>query len=294
MIPDVVSTLRYVRKFSGHTVLIKLGGAALEDLELIGQICDDLVLIRSVGISVIIVHGGGPAINQELTRRGITWEFVEGQRVTTPEMMDVIEMVLCGSVNRRIVRQLNQLGVPAIGISGSDESLLLCDQADERLNRVGSVRKVNSGTIDTILNSGERGAIPVIAPVGVGTDGKAFNINADWAAVKIAEAMNIQKMIFLTDQDGILGPSENGKDNGRKLISQLDAGELENLIESEVVTGGMLAKTRTILHALKSGVKDVHVLNARRPHALIEELFTEGGVGTVCRVRARVSAEATL
>lgn len=281
MINDVISTLRYVRKFSGHTLLIKLGGAALEDQELIAQICDDLVLIRSVGISVIIVHGGGPAINQELTLRGISWEFIEGQRVTTPAMMDVIEMVLCGSVNRRIVRRLNQLGVPAVGLTGSDESLLLCDQADERLNRVGTVRKVNQELIQTILASGDRGSIPVIAPVGVGSDGKAFNINADWAAVKIAEALGIQKVIFLTDQSGILN-----KD--KELIAELDAGELENLIESEVVTGGMLAKTRTILHALKSGVKDVHVLNARRPHGLIEELFTEGGVGTVCRVRSRL------
>ncbi len=271
----VRSALTYVRRFSGTTVLIKLGGAALQDPELVSSICEDLTLIRSAGISVVLVHGGGPSINQELTRRGIQWEFLEGQRITTPEMMEVIERVLCGSVNRTIVRTLNASGVPAVGISGGDAQTLLCKAAHPKLGQVGQIETVNTGFILSVMDQ----AIPVIAPIGVGRDGTAFNINADWAASRIAQSLGVGKLIFLTDQDGIL-------DSNKKLIPELDAAELENLIENGTVQGGMLAKTRTILHALRHGVKDIHVLNARRPHGLIEELFTDQGVGTACRLRS--------
>lgn len=283
---EVISTLNYVRKFSGKTILIKLGGAALQDSKLVTSICKDLMLIRSVGVSVVLVHGGGPSINQELTSKGIEWTFVDGLRVTTPEMMDVIEMVLCGSVNRRIVRTLNHAGVKAIGMSGTDSGTLMCKQSSRELGQVGSIEKVDPSMIRAILGTQDRGtmgAIPVIAPVGSGRDGQAFNINADWAASRIAQALEIEKVLFLTDQEGIL-------DSAGQLIPELDAGELENLIEAGVVTGGMLAKVRTILHALRHGARDVHVLNARRPHGLIEELFTDRGVGTICRLRARGSA----
>ena len=242
----VLATLSYVRKFTGTTVLIKLGGAAMQDSKLVTQICEDLTLIRSVGVSVVLVHGGGPSINQELALRGIQWEFIDGQRVTTPEMMDVIEMVLCGSVNRRIVRTLNRSGVRAVGMSGADASTLLCRQADPRLGQVGKIEQVNPAFIRSVLGTQTEpgiGAIPVIAPIGIGRKGEAFNINADWAASRIAQALGIQKLLFLTDQDGIL-------DSGLKLMPELDAGELETLIERGVVKGGMLAKAQTIVHAL--------------------------------------------
>ena len=271
----VRATLSYVKRFTGSRILIKLGGAVLQDQELVSSICEDLTLIQSVGVSVVLVHGGGPAINEELTRRGIQWEFIDGQRVTTPQMMEVIEMVLCGLVNRRIVRTLNRAGVRAVGMSGVDARTLICKQANPRLQQVGSIERVNTDFIDSIQR-----AIPVIAPVGIGKKGETFNINADWAASRIAEALGIKKLLFLTDQEGIL-------DGEMKLIPELDAGELESLIEAGVVKGGMLAKTQTILHALRNGVTDVHVLNARRPHGLIEELFTDLGVGTVCRLRSR-------
>lgn len=283
---EVVATLSYVQKFAGSTILIKLGGAALQDAQLVDAICEDLIRIRAVGVSVVLVHGGGPAINAELTRRGITWEFFEGQRITTPEMMEVIEMVLCGLVNRRIVRALNASGVKAVGFSGTDAGTLLCRPADERLKQVGIIDKVNTSLVQSVLNiHNDMGipAIPVIAPVGLGRDGKAYNINADWAASRIASALGVTKMIFLTDQDGIL-------DKQGKLIPELDAAELEHLIESGVVNGGMLAKARTVVHALKNHVTDVHIVNARRPHGLIEELFTDRGVGTVCRLRSRAYA----
>ncbi len=280
MTKDVIATLSYVKKFAGETILIKLGGAALQDPKLVQSLCQDLQAIRNVGIKVVLVHGGGPAINQELKARGIDWEFIDGQRVTTPAMMEVIEMVLCGLVNRRIVRALNGAGVRAIGMSGSDANLLLCQQSSQKLGQVGKIDRVDAQVIHSVLNSD---TIPVIAPVGIGTDGEAFNINADWAASRIAQALGISKMLFLTDQDGIL--------NARgALIQELDAAQLESLVETNVVYGGMLAKAQTILSALSHGVQDVHVLNARHPHGLIEELFTDGGVGTICRLRSRAPA----
>ena len=203
---EVIATLDYVQRFAGSTILIKLGGAALQDASLVHSICEDLIRIRSVGISVVIVHGGGPAINEELTRRGITWDFFEGQRITTPEMMEVIEATLCGTVNRRIVRTLNSAGVKAAGISGTDGRTLLCKVADPRLGQVGAVETVQTELIQSVLAlKDEYGhpAIPVIAPIGLGREGSAYNINADWAAAKIASALNVKKLFFLTDQDGI-------------------------------------------------------------------------------------------
>ncbi|MBI3544402.1 MAG: acetylglutamate kinase [Deltaproteobacteria bacterium] len=276
----VLATLSYVKRFAGQTVLIKVGGAALEDVGLVKSICESLTLIRAVGVKVVLVHGGGPAINRELTTHGITWEFIDGQRVTTPEMMDVIEMVLCGHVNKRIVRTLNAQGVPAVGLSGADASTLQCKQQNAKLGQVGQIEKVNTKLIEAVTES----SIPVIAPIGVGKNGKAFNINADWAAARLAQGLGIKKMLFLTDQEGIL-------DTTGKVIAELDAGELEQLIESGVVTGGMLAKVRTIVHALRNGVTDVHVLNARLPHGLIEELFTDKGIGTACRLRSLPAKE---
>ena len=282
---SVLDTLSYVRRFSGETVLIKLGGAALQDSNLVTAICKDLMLIRSVGVSLILVHGGGPSINEELTIHGIKWDFIDGQRVTTPEMMDIVEMVLCGQVNRRIVRTLNQAGVQAVGFSGGDAKTLQCRQADPRLGQVGYIEKVDPTFINSVLKTQSEagmGAVPVIAPVGIGKTGAAFNINADWAASRIAQALGVKKVLYLTDQDGIL-------DADGKLAPELDAAELENFIETGVVKGGMLAKAQTMLHALRNGVTDIHVLNARKPHGLIEELFTNRGVGTVCRLRSRAS-----
>lgn len=279
----VLDTLKYVRRFAGETVLIKLGGAALQDSSLITSLCEDLALLRSVGLRLVIVHGGGPSINQELTTHGITWNFIEGQRVTTPEMMDIVEMVLCGSVNRRIVRTLNASGVSAIGMSGTDSMTLKCTPAKKELGLVGEIEEVEVAYLKSILESQTepgKGYIPVVAPVGGGTDGSAFNINADWAASRISQALEVRKIIYLTDQEGIL-------DGEKRLISELDAAELEQLIETGVVQGGMLAKARTMLDALRNGVDDIHILNAKKPHVLVEELFTAGGVGTVCRKRSR-------
>jgi acetylglutamate kinase len=277
----VVDTLTYVRKFNGRSVLVKLGGASLQDLSLVKKLCEDLALVRAVGVSLVLVHGGGASINDELSRRQMTWAFHDGQRVTTPEMMEVIEMVLCGRVNQRIVRTLNASGIKAVGLSGSDANMLLCRRKKD-LGEVGEIVSVDEALLSDYLTQRDRvdGMIPVIAPVGVDREGTPLNVNADWAASKISQALGIRKVIYLTDQDGIL-------DAQGCLISELDAAELEDLINEGVVKGGMLAKSRTILEAIRNNVDEVHVINATRPHALIEELFTNRGIGTICRNRAR-------
>ena len=280
---SVLSVLEYVQEFAGTTIMVKLGGSILQDDKLLESIAEDIFAIQAVGVRVIVVHGGGPAINLELERRQIKWEFIDGLRVTTPEMMKVIEMVLCGNVNRRIVRSLNNTGLRAVGFSGADALTLMCKPSSKVLGLVGEIENVNPHVINQDLKMQDdlgRWGVPVIAPVGTDKMGTSYNINADWAASRIASSLGVTKMLFLTDQDGIL-------DNDGKLINELDAGELVQLIEDGTVKGGMLAKAKTVLYAVQHKVTDVHILNARRPHALIEELFTDAGVGTVCRLRSR-------
>lgn len=277
----ILSTLKYVRTFQGQTILIKLGGAALRDESLVNTLCEDLALIRSVGLKVILVHGGGPAINESLTKAGIKWDFYEGQRITTPEMMEVIETTLVGKVNRGLVRLLNKNDINSMGFSGTDAKLLECKTLDPKLGRVGLVTKVNTSFIETLLETQTKnsyGTIPVIAPVGYGPGGDPYNLNADWAASSIASALQLKKMIFITDQDGIL-------DENQKLIPTMSSGDLLDLIERGVISGGMLTKVRTILEALQNGVKNIHILNGKQPHALIEELYSENGVGTLISAR---------
>lgn len=279
---QVLETLKFVRKFSGQTILVKLGGAALENTSLVADLCEDLALIRSAGVSLVLVHGGGASINQELERRNITWDFHDGQRVTTPEMMEVIEMVLCGKVNKKVVRTINSTGISAAGLAGTDNQTLSCQKTEPRLGQVGTIHKIDSSLIDNHLQSQRetgKGTIPVIAPVGVDEKGHAVNINADWAASRLAQALGIKKVFFMTDQDGILDPEG-------KVISEIDTHGLEALCNDGVVKGGMLAKTRAILDALRNGVKQVHIVNGSKPHSLIEEFYTDMGIGTVCKLGA--------
>jgi acetylglutamate kinase len=281
----LLATLSYVKRLSGQTILLKLGGATLEG-ERLGALCRDLTLLRDVGVSVVVVHGGGPHINAELEARGIPWKFIDGQRVTTPAIMEVIESVLGGTVNRRVVRALNLAGIPAVGLSGVEASTLWCRPAGKKLGQVGVIEEVDTGLIRSILKAQTkdgRGAVPVVAPIGVGPDGTTFNINADWAASRIAQSLGIKKLLFLTDQNGIL-------DKDGTVLTDLDASELQGLIDTEVVKGGMLTKVRTIMDALGNGVGAIHIINGQRPHALVTELFTDEGSGTICRLRSRARA----
>jgi acetylglutamate kinase len=253
------------------TVVVKLGGSTLQDPAVVDLVTGDILQAQSAGHSLIVVHGGGPAINEELTRRGITWSFFEGQRITSPEMMEVIDMVLMGVVNRKLVRSLNHLGCAAVGFSGVDHSTLVCRKSDNRLGQVGTIENVNVAWIRQLLNTK---TVPVIAPIGFGNDGSTFNINADWAATHIASHMQASKLVFLTDQDGIL-------DGSKKLISQTDVQGLLRLIETGVVAGGMLAKTRAVIHALENRVRSVHIVNARKPQGLLE-ILAGHKAGTSC------------
>lgn len=255
-------------------ILIKVGGASLQDQTVIGEISQVVNQYRKFGYQVVLVHGGGPAINQELIRKGISWTFVDGQRVTTLEMMDTIEMVLNGLVNGKIVRGLNSIGVPAVGLSGGDGQTLLCTQAAEELGMVGLIQSVNTHLIEGIMNIGKRHLskpVPVVAPLGVGIDGQAFNINADWSASRLAQALNVKQLIFFTDQAGILDANKNP-------IHEIRQYELEKLIQDKVVTGGMLTKVLTILDALKGGVPVVRVMNSKQA---LQGLWTDE-VGTLC------------
>ncbi|MES2964492.1 MAG: acetylglutamate kinase [Bdellovibrionota bacterium] len=260
------------RPLEGQRVLLKLGGATLQDETVIQQVARDVASATEAGASVAIVHGGGPAINEELTRRGITWTFFEGQRITTPEMMDVIEMVLCGQVNRKIVRELNANRVEALGFSGVDGRTLQCRVSDERMGLVGVVDSVDPSIFKSWMTATNR--VAVMAPVGWGGQGRALNVNADWAAAQIACSLRVNRLVYLTDQDGIL-------DQNKVLIPEASAAALERLIEIGVVAGGMLAKVRTILFALDHGVEGVQIANARKPNSLLDVL-TGKKIGTLC------------
>lgn len=281
ILTTTLNALRYVKNFSGQRILIKLGGSILDDESLVPALCEDLSLLRAAGIQLIIVHGGGKAINAILEAHGVSWTFHQGQRVTTAEMMTFIEMALCGGINQMLVRRLNAYGVAAVGVSGADQSLLYSERFDADLGEVGRIKKLNLAVIEPFFQQqslSREAPIPVIAPVGVDDAGLALNINADWAATAIAQALNIHKLIYLTDQDGIY-------DDRGQMLSELDTAQLFDLVQSGVVKGGMLTKVNTILDALNQGIDNIHILNARQPHVLIQELFTAQGVGTLCKKR---------
>jgi acetylglutamate kinase len=262
-------------------LLIKLGGAVLQDPVVALNVCRDLKSLRQAGFEIIVVHGGGPRINQELIRRGIQWTFIQGQRVTTPEMMEVIEMVLCGQVNREIVRNLQSLGVNSMGFSGVDARLLECSQLSSKLGQVGKIQNVNAAWIESLLGFLDTPradpVFPVIAPVGIGQRGEAYNINADWAATCLAEALKVDWLLFVTDQNGILG-----RDGA--LIDQVSLEGLEELIVSQVVQGGMLTKARAIQYALQQGISRVAILNGKQPEALLQLVLQKIKMGTDCRL----------
>ncbi len=233
-------------------VVIKLGGASLQDETVLKTFTDALKEYRKYGYQVIVVHGGGPAINQELTKQHIQWNFYQGQRITTPEMIGVIEDVLHNKVNKQLVDHLNLEGVPSVGMSGAEGQTLFCTQASEKLGLVGNIETVNTEAIEAAMET----SVPVISTIGIGKNGEKYNINADWAASRIAQALKAKYLIFLTDQKGIL--SER-----MELIPELSISGLHTLIEEEVVLGGMLTKTKTILSALEGGVKAVRVMNGK-------------------------------
>ena len=274
----LLEALPYLQAFQGRTLVIKYGGAAMEKADLKEQFARDVLLLRLIGIRPVIVHGGGPQIGALMKRLGKEPHFVGGMRVTDPETMEIVEMMLGGKINKEIVGLINMHGAHAVGLSGKDGNLL---RARRRLHRmpdgsavdiglVGEVETVNGDMIRLLV---EAGFIPVIAPIGVGAEGETYNINADLVAGDVAAALRAEKLIHLTDVQGI-----NGQDG--KLISRLTRREAERLIESGVIDGGMLPKVESSLKAIQGGAAKAHIIDGRIAHAVLLEVFTHEGIGT--------------
>jgi acetylglutamate kinase len=269
----LVDALGYIKKFSGTRCVIKYGGAAMVKESLKKSFCDDIGLLRQVGLRPIVVHGGGPEITRTLEKLGSKPEFIDGQRVTNASDLKVVEMVLTGSINTELVTLLNQEGTAhAVGVSGKDGGLIRARklvQEGRDLGQVGEVTRINKEFLEMLL---QQGYVPIVSPVGLGEDGQSYNINADTVAAEVAVAVGAQKLIYLSDVPGILKAGE--------LIGQLTAKDLEALIADGTISGGMIAKARSILTVLARGVPNVHLLDGRVPHSIIGELFTDKGVGS--------------
>jgi acetylglutamate kinase len=278
--------LPYIRRFRGQTVVVKYGGNAMVDAELKSSFAKDIVLMRLVGINPVVVHGGGPQIGSVLAKIGKESRFVDGMRVTDSETMDVVEMVLGGLVNKEIVNLITRHGGRAVGLTGKDGDLIRARKlkitrdspeldATEiiDLGHVGEVASVDAGVVDMLVTGG---FIPVIAPIGVGEDGFSYNINADLVAGRIAEVLGAEKLILLTNTPGLL-------DREGKLLTGLNAAEVDALIADGTIHGGMLPKIRCALSAVKSGVRAAHIIDGRVKNAVLVELFTDEGVGTLIR-----------
>ena len=269
----LVEAMPWIHRMNGHTVVVKYGGAAMEDPALCREVIADIELLKLMGMRVVLVHGGGKAINHLLSQLEIPVQFKEGLRVTDDATMEAVAEVLIGKVNQELVWALNEYGNNAVGISGADGKTLSCRQVDPDLGHVGEVIKVNTGLIESVL---EDGYIPVIASVGCGPDG-LYNINADIAASKIAQALKAHTLAYLTDVDGLY----DNIDDEESLISQLNLTEAREIISSGKLTAGMIPKISSIVEALESGVHDVRIMNGTFPHALLLECFTDAGIGTV-------------
>ncbi|QYG93051.1 acetylglutamate kinase [Iamia sp. SCSIO 61187] len=270
----LVEALPYIQAFAGRTVVIKLGGSALVDPALARTFAADVVLLRAVGIKPVVVHGGGPQIGAHLARLGKDSEFREGLRVTDAETLDVARMVLAGQVGRSIVSAVNQHQTVAVGLSGEDAGLITAVQRDPALGYVGDVVGVDRTILDTLL---DRSFIPVISTIGADATGQAFNINADSAAIAVAESLDAEKLIYLTDVPGVL----TDVDAPGSLISRLSVARARLLIAEGVIAGGMIPKVEATLAAVEGGVGSSHILDGRIPHVVLLELLTDEGVGTM-------------
>lgn len=270
----LAEALPYIRAFSGRTVVIKYGGHAMDRPELADLFAQDVVLMRLVGMNPVVVHGGGPQISDLMRRLGKEPEFVDGLRVTDAETVDIARMALVGKVNREVVASVNQHGSYAVGLSGEDAGLITVEPRDARLGFVGDVSAIDPSILTRLLREE---LIPVIATIGMGEAGQAYNVNADTVAGAIAEALGAEKLVYLTDVAGVYAnfPDEDS------LIAQIDADGLEQLVEDGKVSKGMIPKLASCIHALRHGVTRAHILDGRVPHALLLEFFTREGIGTM-------------
>jgi len=281
----LAEALPYIRRFHGKTIVVKYGGSAMTEAALQRSFAHDVVLLKLVGMNPVVVHGGGPQIESVLGRLGKKGEFVQGMRVTDAETMDVVEMVLGGTVNKEIVTLINQVGGKAVGLTGKDggfiraKKLLVASDAnpDEKLD-IGQVGEIDTIDPDVISSLENGGFIPVVAPIGVGRNGESYNINADLVAGKLAEVLKAEKLVLLTNTPGVL-------DRNGKLLTGLTPKRIDELVADGTLSGGMLPKIASALDAARGGVKSVHIIDGRVEHALLLEILTDEGVGTLIRNR---------
>jgi len=279
----LIEALPYIRRFYGMTIVIKYGGHAMVDDQLKADFASDITLMKFIGMNPVVIHGGGPQINRVLDQMGIQHKFVKGMRLTDEATMDVVEMVLGGKVNKDIVAQINRQGGKAVGLSGKDGGLIrakklhIVYQEDENKppeiidpGLVGEVTHIDPAIINTLT---QKGFVPIIAPVGAGDSGETYNINADLVASSVAASLSAKRLIFLTDVDGVLNPSG-------ELISSIGAQEINRMMTEKTISGGMIPKIEYALKALKNGVEKAHIINGKKRHALLLELFTDKGIGT--------------
>ena len=279
----LAEALPYIKRFHGKTIVVKYGGNAMTEPALQKSFAHDVVLLKLVGMNPVVVHGGGPQIEAVLKRIGKKGEFVQGMRVTDAETMDVVEMVLGGAVNKDIVTLINQAGGKAVGLTGQDgafihaKKMLLADKdRPEQMLDIGQVGEIDAIDPKVIFALEQGGFIPVVAPIGVGSNGESFNINADLVAGKLAEILKAEKLVLLTNTPGVL-------DKDGKLLTGLTPRRIDELFADGTLSGGMLPKIASALDAARSGVKSVHIIDGRVEHALLLEILTDEGVGTLIR-----------
>lgn len=267
------SALPYLQRYDGAIVVVKLGGHAMGSDEAMETFARDIVLLRQVGVNPVIVHGGGPMINAMLEKLQIKSDFVNGKRVTDAATMEVVEMVLSGVVNKRIVQAINRQGGAGVGLSGKDANLITCTQADPDLGFVGTPSQMDPSVLRHLF---EQDMIPVIAPIGAGPNGETFNINGDTAAGAIASALKADRLLLLTDVSGV-------KNGAGEVVTELKAADVEAMTHDGVIIGGMIPKTETALAAVRSGVRACTIVDGRVPNAVLLELFTDHGAGSMIR-----------
>ena len=277
----LAEALPYIQRFHGRTIVVKFGGNAMIEEELKAGFAHDVVLLKLVGMNPVVVHGGGPQIEEHLARLGKKGEFVQGMRVTDSETMDVVEMVLGGQVNKEVVELVNQAGGSAVGLTGQDGAFIQArkmvlsskESGGIDLGQVGEIESINPAVIRALEGAG---FIPVVAPIATGADGTTYNINADLVAGKLAEVLHAEKLIVMTNTPGVL-------DKDGRLLTGLTPRKIDDLVAKGVISGGMLPKIGSALDAARNGVKSVHIIDGRVPHALLLEVLTDQGIGTLIR-----------
>lgn len=272
----LTAALPYIKRYTGKVVVVKYGGNAMIDEQLKTQVMEDIVLLWLIGVKIVLVHGGGPEINDLMVKLGKKAEFVDGLRVTDKETVDIVQMVLAGKVNKTLVNLLETKGGKAMGISGMDGGLIEAKMKDERLGYVGKITKINISPVNDLL---EKGYIPVISTVGCDKEGNTYNINGDTAAAYIAGALSAERLIMMTDIAGLL----LDKDDPSTLIPEVTVGEAAKLREEGVISGGMIPKVECCVEAINEGVKNVVIMDGRVPHSILMELLTDEGAGTMVK-----------